>query len=66
MSELTIEQKLKEAIHLRHSKRLVYDLFERIENNYELIKDPTPEEHRNYINLYFIYLDYMSKREDKR
>jgi hypothetical protein len=61
--EQSLEKKILEAIHLKHSKRLVYDLFQNYEDVYATLKNPTPEQHNEYIQLYFKYVGYMEKKQ---
>ena len=58
-----LEKKIREAIHLKHSKRYVYDLFEQYEDLYSELKKPTPEQNNSYIQLYFLYCGYMEKHD---
>ena len=61
--EKTVKQKCEEAIHLKHSKRLVWELFQQYEDEYEVVKNPTPDRHNEYLNLYFKYVAYMTEKQ---
>ena len=63
MTNHTIEKAVKEAMHLKRSCRLVYELFSQYEDYYASIKDPTPEQQNEYIKLYFKYVGYMDKKQ---
>ncbi len=60
---LELENKVREAIQLKMTKTKVYDLYAKYEDAYSKLKDPPASvQHRN-IDLYFMYLNYMHKRE---
>ncbi len=59
-----LEKKIREAITLKKSKILIYDLFASYEDMYEEVKKPTPEQQNQYIQLYFLYTGYMDRNDN--
>jgi hypothetical protein len=63
----TLEQKIKRAIKLKSKKHIVYELFDKYELEFSKLKpeEKTKEKEKEYIKLYFIYLNYMNRKENR-
>lgn len=56
---------VKKAMEQKKPRSLVYELFQKYEDAYTNLKNPSAKHQNDYIHLYFEYLGYMERREKK-
>ena len=55
----------KKSVERKDSKSKVYELFARYEDAFAALKNPSPQHQKEYIDMYFLYLEYMNKKGEK-
>ncbi len=56
-----LENKIKDSIKTNVGRLEIYNLFRKYEDLFAQIKNPTPEQQSNYIELYSEYMHYLNR-----
>lgn len=56
-----LEKKIKASMKINVGRLEIYRLFQRYEDLFSQIKNPTPEQQNTYIDLYTEYMHYVNR-----